>query len=456
MDSTPSSRDPRRAAPPAGSGDGAPGGRPAGPGPSCPDTPGPDTPGTGASGGGPSGAGPARSGQTGSGGLATGQPAEEQVLFPVYRVLMQLRWLLLVQAVVVDLERLHRVGHPVVLVACCVLMVGWTAVLTLWTRSAALRRWWLMWADGALCLALVLTSRWVLGGAADAETFLTVPVYWASTWPLAVAIGFGAWWGLAAGALGVLAKLVQEPRVDDRVLGAVVVTVISVWGVGTIVGALKQNVAEREATRAREAALAERDRMNRIVHDGVLQVLAMVEREGPELGPRGEQLAAMARQQGILLRNRLREREVEAPTAPGGVRRLDVGELLEAHQDDRVTVSVADPVRMAEPRARELEQAVAEALANVRHHAGPQARAWVLLERIDDEVTVTVRDNGLGMTREQVEAAQDVGRLGVRGSIIGRIADIGGTAVARSRLGHGVEWEFVVPTDEAYDAGERQ
>ena len=39
---------------------------------------------------------------------------------------------------------------------------------------------------------------------------------------------------------------------------------------------------------------AERDRLARPIHDGVLQVLALVQREGSELGGSGAQLATLA------------------------------------------------------------------------------------------------------------------------------------------------------------------
>ena len=54
--------------------------------------------------------------------------------------------------------------------------------------------------------------------------------------------------------------------------------------------------ADRKLTEAirREAAEAERNRLARPIHDGVLQVLSLMQRHGPELGGRGAELADLA------------------------------------------------------------------------------------------------------------------------------------------------------------------
>ena len=55
----------------------------------------------------------------------------------------------------------------------------------------------------------------------------------------------------------------------------------------------------------RESAAAERDRLGRSIHDGVLQVLALVQREGQDLGGHAGELAALAGQQEVALRTLL-------------------------------------------------------------------------------------------------------------------------------------------------------
>jgi len=47
--------------------------------------------------------------------------------------------------------------------------------------------------------------------------------------------------------------------------------------------------------------------------------------------------------------------------------------------------------------AEELAAAVSAALDNVRRHGGSDAQAWVLIEDDGADVTVTIRDNGVGV-----------------------------------------------------------
>jgi signal transduction histidine kinase len=76
---------------------------------------------------------------------------------------------------------------------------------------------------------------------------------------------------------------------------------------------------------------------------------------------------------------------------------------------------------------------------------GEQAPAWVLLERLDDRVVVTVRDVGPGIAAGRLEQAEAEGRLGVSSSIRGRMADLGGSADVVTAPGQGTEWELSLP-----------
>ena len=85
------------------------------------------------------------------------------------------------------------------------------------------------------------------------------------------------------------------------------------------------------------------------------------------------------------------------------------------------------------------------ALDNVAHHAGPGARAYVLLEDLGDAVVVSVRDDGVGIAAGRLDEARRQGRLGVAQSIVGRIESLGGRALLDSDEGIGTEWELTVP-----------
>jgi signal transduction histidine kinase len=105
----------------------------------------------------------------------------------------------------------------------------------------------------------------------------------------------------------------------------------------------------------------------------------------------------------------------------------------------------AEPVELPAVVAYELADAVSAALNNVARHAGPTARAWVLLEDDGGSVVISVRDDGVGMAPERIEEAAASGRLGIAQSIRGRIEALGGTAHLTSAPGQGTEVELQVP-----------
>lgn len=80
-----------------------------------------------------------------------------------------------------------------------------------------------------------------------------------------------------------------------------------------------------------------------------------------------------------------------------------------------------------------MAQAVREALVNVAGHAGT-SEAWIEVSQpADGGLQVTVRDAGAGFDPDRVGP----GRLGVRRSIIERLADQGGQASVTSAPGEG-------------------
>ncbi|WP_309238413.1 sensor histidine kinase [Actinoplanes aureus] len=218
---------------------------------------------------------------------------------------------------------------------------------------------------------------------------------------------------------------------------------------GAAIGGLgvAHHLSERWAERKRaelirqEAAAAERDRLARPIHDGVLQVLAMVQRQGSELGGSGAQLAALAGEQEAALRNLL-----SGGGAPPAVAGADLRAVLTALAAPGTEVSApAEPVLLPRASAAELTAAVQAALDNVRRHAGAGARTWILLEDEGDGVRVTVRDDGTGFEPDRLDQAARAGRLGVAQSMRGRVSDLGGTTLIHSRPGEGTEVEFWVP-----------
>src|SRR5262249_52664977 len=128
---------------------------------------------------------------------------------------------------------------------------------------------------------------------------------------------------------------------------------------------------------------------------------------------------------------------------------VDLRILIGRHASDVVSVG-APATEVMPPRnvVTEVGAAVGAALDNVRAHAGTDGRAWILVEDEGDVVTVTVRDDGIGMAPSRLAEAEAAGRLGVVQAIRGRIRDLKGTATITSTPGAGTEVELRVPRQQ--------
>lgn len=369
------------------------------------------------------------------------------LLGPNQRVLTWTRLGLALHALGFNVLRLDTVAHPGVLLALTAGLLVWSLVMFVFhhvTNSGYQR---MIALEVVLAVLLALSTRWVVGRDQIAEEFVATSVFWQAIAPLAAAVTWGSWVGLATAVMLSLVIVVQTPHMGDSTLWSLCfVLCMLAWGAGRLVDQLRTTMVERDRSITVTAALAERDRMNRIVHDGALQVLSLVEREGRTLGPRGERLAQLARQQEIQLRTLLQDRTVESDDGEADV---DVATMLDAMSSERVTVSLmAGSVMLPPEAALELKAAVAQILLNTELHAGPEAQTWMLLEEDEGQLILSVRDNGVGMSRDEVRQAFESGRMGIRESIIGRIRDMGGSADLSSSPGRGVEWELRIPMPE--------
>lgn len=195
-------------------------------------------------------------------------------------------------------------------------------------------------------------------------------------------------------------------------------------GVAGWVGRLLQR-AERE--RAREEVA-------RTLHDGVLQTLAVVERRLTRSEP---EVAKLVRETERDLRLYL-----EAPPDRGDLQaslQRAATRAARLHDLD-VEVVVVDEIEVDGDRLAALEGAVVEAIVNVGKHAAA-TRAVVFAERRDDGSTfVSVRDDGRGFDPAEVTDGH-----GIRRSIVGRVAEVGGGSEVVSRAGAGTEVRLWVP-----------
>jgi len=325
---------------------------------------------------------------------------------------------------------------------------GWAvlAVLAVWTGYLLVRadrRPRALWADLALACAAVLATRFLDDPERVVAGAQTLPSIYAASPVLAFAVWRGWRAGLGA-ALTVAAADVAE--VGGRLSTTTVNNIVLLVLAGTVVGYAVElfRAGRRDLARAVavEAASRERERLAADIHDSVLQVLAYVRKRGGEVGGEAAEIARLAGEQEVRLRALIATGE---PVSTAGGEQ-DVRAVLGALATGRVSVTgPAEPVLVPARAAGAVCGAVRAALDNVAQHAGPAALAWVLVEDEDDAVTVTVRDDGVGMPAGRLDAAEHEGRLGVVASIRGRIEDVGGTVSVVSAPGEGTEVELRVP-----------
>ncbi len=167
------------------------------------------------------------------------------------------------------------------------------------------------------------------------------------------------------------------------------------------------------------------------LHDSVLQTLALIQRQASD--PR--QVASLARRQERELRSWL---YADAPT-PGTLHSALVAAGGEVEDELGVPVEVVcvgDIDLTSDLRA--MVQAAREAMVNAaKHSEADLIDVYAEVDRDEEPplVQVFVRDRGRGF--ELAEIADD--RMGVRGSIIGRMERHGGSATLRSAPGEGTE-----------------
>lgn len=359
------------------------------------------------------------------------------------RALAVLRAIVLVNAVVLYAMRVDDYDRPVLGWVVVVGLAAWSA-LAVWAYGAAARRTaaWLV-PDLAVAVAAILLTPAVKGASPAA----TLPGFYVMVAVLTWAVVWHWQGGLLAAVLVTVADVSIRDEFTQQNYGNIFLLLVGGAIIGFLSALLQQTAAQRDAAERAAAAAEERQRLSRVVHDGVLQVLALMQRRGPELGADGRELGRLAGEQEGRLRALVQQGSREL-VAPLGER--DLAELLGELDGPRVHVALpAEPVVLPAEQASELLAAVEACLSNVRHHVGRDAEAWVLLEVLPDRWVVSVRDDGPGIAPGRLEASAAEGRLGVQQSIVGRLEDLGGSAEVSSAPGQGAEWELVLPRQTA-------
>ncbi|MFI7001271.1 MacS family sensor histidine kinase [Nocardia sp. NPDC050175] len=373
---------------------------------------------------------------------------------PLWRAAQALRLVTLLYAVLQQVASAPYYQNQRLSWVLIALMAVWSGasaiMLSQWQFPDVRRvRVWVVFGDHVVVIALMAATRLV----ADYDWYhghQTLPTtLWATNAVIGAAILRGPVAGVLSGALiAAVALTVRDQWGQDVWTDATVPVLVSV---GLALG-LAANTARRAQDQLERAvrltaATEERERLSREVHDGVLQVLSYIKRRGTEIGGPTEELARRAAEQEVALRVLITESAVRDDS--GGAE-VDLRPLLTVHATPSVFVSTpGNPVPIGRWAGAEIAAAVATALSNVGLHAGPDAKAYVLLEDTGDELVISVRDDGVGIPPGRLAEAEAEGRLGVSRSIVGRIEALGGTAElltdTEGGVGFGTEWEFRVP-----------
>jgi signal transduction histidine kinase len=263
-----------------------------------------------------------------------------------------------------------------------------------------------------------------------------------SAWPLAAVltagIAFRARGGVVAGAaigLGRALGVVLGPGTwADRDTVSIVSSVVLYALAGLVAGFVTARL--REAERLISLAQA-REEVARTLHDGVLQTLAVVQRRAEDAD-----VVRLAHEQ----ERELREFLLGVPGAVGaggdlGARLRAAAARFEDRYGGTARVVLAPDTPPLAPRTVEaLAGAVGEALANAGKHGGAST-VTVFAEPLDGELFCSVKDDGSGF-----DAAGTPEGTGLRRSVRGRIADVGGRVEVDGNPGRGAEVRCWVPS----------
>ena len=362
----------------------------------------------------------------------------------LWRALTIFRWATLLWAGFLLVRDDDKFVHPGAALAVLAVMAAWTAYASVgYERYGTRVPRWMLSTDLVIASGASLATIPVAGIGWISLGNGLLPSTWAAGAVAAWAIAWGPWWGIAAASATGIAGIIAHQRVAQQGVSEFVLFLL----VGGIIGQLVR-IARRGAdsfARAVElqSATNERERLAREIHDSVLQALAYIHRRGREAGGVAAELAELAAAQEVELRRLVARAPVEV-----------YGEDVDLRETLRKTCDAAAvPVEFAAPAdlvlvparsAHSLAAATTQALDNVAKHAGPHASAWVLLDEDAEAITVSIRDDGVGCSAADLDAAEAAGRLGVAQSMRGRIEGLGGTMCVDAVPGQGVEVEFRV------------
>ena len=242
-------------------------------------------------------------------------------------------------------------------------------------------------------------------------------------WPALVRVIVGL--GLVGAAFGLV--IAQQSQID-QLPEVLAMSTLALAGLGIVLAPwLYRSRTALNQARADKVRADARADMAAHLHDSVLQTLALIQRQSDD--PKA--VSQLARRQERELRTWLYGEEAQTETLK--VALTAAAAEVEDEYGLPIEVVMVGDCDTSDP-VQALVRAAREALVNAAKHSGAD-KIDVYAEVDEDRVEVFVRDRGRGF---DVDAVAD-DRMGVRGSIVNRMARHGGTAGVRSRPGEGTE-----------------
>lgn len=281
----------------------------------------------------------------------------------------------------------------------------------------------------ALIASAGLALIWTQSDVADRERLA------ATTWWTGLGTGRSRWLNVArlVGGLSlVVTGIVVFSLAGSRpaALGdTLLVLLVVLVGAALVVGPLLWRLVRQVEAERRERMLSQQQAdVAAHLHDSVLQTLALIQRKADD--PRA--VVALARAQERDLRGWLYGADEASAATVGAALEAVAAEVEQAHGVPVEVVVVGDSP--LDERSSALVRAAREAMVNAARHSGAPV-VDVYAECGPGQVEVFVRDRGSGFDPHAVP----VDRMGLRGSVVGRVERHGGSAVVRSAPGEGTE-----------------
>ncbi len=367
-------------------------------------------------------------------------PPVNQTLTRVVVLMRLLGWVWLIALVVVT--AVDSDANTAVLAAAALIATAGAGVMLLAVRRGFLGEIWYVVFDGAISLFLV-SAGW-LAGAAD-----FVAGGYPMSWLFVVAYATNLRWTvfaalIATGVFAILHALMGLEMV--RTVGSiqfVVVALVAGWAFDSVrqrealrLQAEDERAAAEEllaAEKAKATRLHERSEIARQLHDSVLQTLKLISSSAGDAG----EVRYLARVQERDLRKTINE--YQSPHRDSfRARLLDARASVEDRYRVEIEQVIRDDAEMT-PGLQTLIEAATEAMANAARHSG-SSTIDLYADVRPDGVQINVLDRGNGFDPETVGAG------GMAHSIVGRVAEAGGTADIKTAPGRGTDVSLFLPT----------